>query len=186
MTPSALRDHYLAVADASPLPVILYSIPQNTGVVLDHDLVEELAAHPGIIGLKDSAGDIRDLQFHLQRTPPGFHVITGAAVIAGFAAAAGADGAILAMANLVPELCVAVFEAGAAGRLEEMRDLQARLSHLTRAIQGRSGIAGLKAAADLLGGVGGPVRPPLQPVTEEERAAIAAALSEAGLDLPGS
>lgn len=185
MTHRVLFDHYTAVADSSPLPVVLYTIPQNTGLALNHDLVEELSSHPNIIGLKESGGDLRDLQLHLQRTPPEFSIITGAATIAGHAAAAGASAAILAMANVVPELCVEVFAAGRNGALEEMKDLQARLSFLTRSIQGRFGIAGIKAAAELLGGTGGLPRAPLKPVSDEERAAISAALRPSpGLPAP--
>ncbi|MFC1530329.1 dihydrodipicolinate synthase family protein [Gemmatimonadota bacterium] len=184
MSPGTLYDHYCAVAGASPLPVILYSIPQNTGLALGPDLVEELSAHPGIIGLKESGGDLRDLQLHLQRTPPGFSIITGAATIAGPAAASGASAAILAMANVVPELCVEVFAAGREGEVEEMRDLQARLSFLTRSIQGGYGISGVKAAVELLGGTGGELRAPLKPVDDDGRTAILAALREAGLELP--
>ncbi|MFC1628272.1 dihydrodipicolinate synthase family protein [Gemmatimonadota bacterium] len=186
MTPRVLLDHYTAVADASPLPVVLYTIPQNTGLALSHDLVEELSLHPDIIGLKESGGDLRDLQLHLQRTPPEFSIITGASAIVGYAAAAGADAAILAMANVVPELCVELFRAGREGALEEMKDMQARLSYLTRSIQGRFGIAGLKAAAELLGGTGGLTRAPLKPVTDEERSMIRAALVEGGVDIPAA
>ncbi len=186
MTPRVLLDHYTAVADSSPLPVVLYTIPQNTGLALSHDLVEELSLHPNIIGLKESGGDLRDLQLHLQRTPPEFSIITGAATIAGHAAAAGASGAILAMANVVPELCVELFNAGRDGALEEMKEMQARLSFLTRSIQGRFGIAGMKAAAELLGGKGGLPRAPLKPVTDEERSAIRVALIEGGVEIPAA
>ncbi len=184
MTPRTLFDHYSAVAGASPLPVILYSIPQNTGLALGPDLVEELAAHPGIIGLKESGGDLRDLQIHMHRTPPEFSIITGAATIAGPAAMSGACAAILAMANVVPALCVDVFTAGREGEVAEMRDLQARLSFLTRSIQGGYGIAGIKAAVELLGGTGGEPRAPLASVDDEGRNAILAALREAGIELP--
>ena len=186
MTPGVLLDHYTAVADSSPLPVVLYTIPQNTGLALSHDLVEELSRHPNIVGLKESGGDLRDLLLHLERTPPGFSVITGAATIAGHAAAAGASAAILAMANVVPELCVELFGAGRDGALDEMNDLQARLSFLTRSVQGRFGIAGMKVAVELLGGMGGLPRAPLKPVTDEERSTIHAALVEGGVEIPAA
>lgn len=185
MTEGVLRRHYLAVADSSPIPLVLYSIPQNTGISLSHSLVEDLSAHANIIGLKESGGDMRDLQALLGRTPPEFSVITGAAALTGYAAAAGAAAAILAMANVVPALCVELFEAGADGDMESVRGLQPELNFLTRAIQGRFGIPGLKAAAEMAGGHGGAPRAPLLPLTEDERSAVAAAMEEAGL-LPGS
>ncbi|MFC1500767.1 dihydrodipicolinate synthase family protein, partial [Candidatus Zixiibacteriota bacterium] len=115
--------------------------------------------------------------------PPEFSIITGAATIAGHAAAAGASAAILAMANVVPDLCVELFAAGRDGALEEMKDAQARLSFLTRSIQGRFGIPGMKAAAELLGGRGGFPRAPLKPVTADEKSLIRAALVEGGVDI---
>ncbi len=181
MTSRALRDHYLTVAQQAPVPILLYNIPACTGLELPPDAVEELAAHPNIVGLKDSSGDLRTLQVFLERTPPGFKVITGSALILGAAAASGATGAILAMANVVPEVCIELFEAGRSGDMNTVRDLQPELSFLTRAIQGAYGIPGLKAAADLLGGCGGAPRSPLQPLGEEDRAAVAAALEEVGL-----
>ena len=161
-----------------------FGVHLDTYQSLGPDLVEELAVHPGIIGLKESGGDLRDLQIHLQRTPPEFSIITGAATIAGSAAMSGACAAILAMANVVPELCVDVFTAGREGEVAEMRDLQARLSFLTRSIQGGYGIAGIKAAVELLGGTGGEPRAPLVPVDDEGRNTILAALREAGIELP--
>lgn len=181
MTHRVLFDHYSDLADKSPLPVILYSIPQNTGLPLSHTLVEELAAHPNIAGLKDSGGDMRDLHLFLERTPPDFNVITGSALLTGPAAAAGASAAILAMANVVPDLCVELFDAGCTGEIDTVRRLQSELNFLTRAIQGRFGIPGMKAAADLLGGHGGFPRKPMQPLNDEDRTSVAAALEEAGM-----
>ena len=181
MTARALCDHFRAVADNSPVPVFLYNMPPNTGLDLPPEAVEELSAHTNIIGLKDSSGDLRNLFLYLERTPPGFNVLTGSSMILGVSVQAGAAGAILAMGNVAPDLCVELFEAAGEGDLEGVLRLQPQLGYLTRAIQGAFGIPGIKAAADELGGRGGAPRPPLQPLSDEERAAVAAALREGGL-----
>jgi len=181
MNSAALTTCFRALADTSELPIILYNIPQNTGVPIPPAVVETLAAHEKIIGIKDSSGDMSSLQLYLERTPPRFGVITGSALLAGTAALSGACGAILAMANVVPELCVATFAAGRDGRCGEVPGLQVELNHLTRAIQGRFGIPGIKTAASLLGGSGGHPRLPLLAPDESGREEIRAALAEGGL-----
>jgi len=181
MDTAALVAHYTALADAVELPVILYNIPQNTGVPIPPEAVETLAGHENIVGIKDSSGDLRTIQLYLERTPPGFGVITGSALLAVPAAEAGVCGAILAMANVVPELCGAAFEAGQEGRVEQGRALQVELNYLTRAVQGRFGIPGIKAAATLLGGSGGLPRPPLRALSEGDEEEVRAALAEGGL-----
>ncbi len=176
-----LITHYTRLADASERPVILYNIPQNTGVIISPEAVAELAGHGNIIGIKDSSGDLRTLQVYLERTPPEFGVVTGSAFLAGPGALAGVCGAILAMANVAPELCAAAFAAGRAGEVERVRGLQTELNVLTRTIQGRFGIPGLKAAATLLGGAGGEPRAPLLGLDDDARDQVRRALEESGL-----
>ena len=178
MTSQALCDHFRIVADNSDIPVVLYNMPPSTGINLSAEAAEELSTHPNIIGLKDSSGDLRNLQQYLERTPPEFSVLVGSALILGASVVAGAVGGIIAMANAIPELCVELFEAARAGDMDDMMELQPRLGFLTRAVQGRFGIAGIKAAADLLGGHGGPPRPPLPQLSEEDEKAIDAVLRE--------
>jgi len=176
----ALETFFTAVAGESPVPVMLYSVPKYTGRPLTPELVERLSAHPNVIGLKDSSGDLNSLQAFLERTPPDFQVLTGAASITGPAVLAGAAGAILAMANVVPDLCVALYRAARQGEVEKVRALQSELNFLTRSIQNAYGIAGLKAGATLQGGHGGHPRAPLLPLDGEGRERVAAALREAG------
>ncbi len=183
MTVDTLEAHYRAVADHSPVPVLLYNVPMFTGLPLSPDLVERLAEHENIVGMKDSSGDLRHLQIFLERTPPDFKVLNGNAFITGAAALSGVSGVILAVGNLFPEICVALFEAGRSGDVDTVRELQTSLNALTRATQVAHGIPGLKAAADLLGGFGGLPRRPIQPVSEDARNELAAALSQAGFDL---
>jgi len=179
-----LRDMTLneTVAGDSSVPVLLYTVPKFTHLAIPPEVVERLATHPNIVGMKDSSGDLRSLHAFLERTPPDFQVITGSPLIAGAAGAAGAVGAILGMANLAPELCIECFAAGCSGDLVAMRALQTELNALTHAVQGAFGIPGLKAAADLLGGCGGAPRRPIPVLTDGERERISAALRDAGLE----
>jgi 4-hydroxy-2-oxoglutarate aldolase len=177
MTEAALIAHYTAVADASPLPVLLYNVPQFTGVVIPPTAVERLAAHPNVAGLKDSAGDIGWLVDVLGRVPASFQVLCGAAGVVQTALAAGAVGGILAIADVLPEPCVALFREHASGRPAAALALQRRLLPAIRLIAGRLGVAGVKAAMDERGLAGGAPRPPLLPVSESDRAAVRACLA---------
>ncbi|HEV3469156.1 MAG TPA: dihydrodipicolinate synthase family protein [Pyrinomonadaceae bacterium] len=172
----ALRAHFEAVADASPAPVILYNIPQNTGVALAPEVAARLSEHENVVGLKDSSGDVVNLMETIRLVGAAradFVVTTGHAAVLYPALAAGAGGAILAAACAVPRLCVEIFEAVAAGDHERARRMQARLAPVARAVTVGYGIGGLKAALDLLGYHGGPVREPLRPPDERARREIA-------------
>lgn len=181
MTPAALAAHFERVADASPAPVILYNIPQNTGVALAPEMVARLAEHPNVAGLKDSSGDVATLMeiIRLVGQPRADFVVTvGHAGVLHPALAAGAGGAILAAACAVPRLCVAVYEAAAAGDHPRARELQRRLAPVARAVTVGYGIGGLKHALDLAGLRGGPVREPLPTPSEDARRDIERLLGE--------
>ena len=172
MSETALLAHYTAVADASPLPVLLYNVPQFTGVVIPPAAVAHLAAHPNIAGLKDSSGDLGWLLAVLAQVPPSFQLLCGAANIIQPALAAGAAGGILAFANLAPEPCVALCEQQRAGRVGEALALQKLLLPAIALLVGRLGVAGIKAGMDERGLAGGSTRPPLLPLAETDRAAV--------------
>jgi 4-hydroxy-2-oxoglutarate aldolase len=165
MTSEAFVRHFTEVADASPLPVILYNVTIYTGVNLLPDAVEELSEHPNIVGLKDSGNDMLQIGDYLARAKAGFTILAGAAPTFFTSAVLGVHGAVLALAGIVPELCVELFDHVRAGRVEQGRALQARLMPLARAIGPVHGVPGLKAALDLLGLAGGVPRPPLRPVS---------------------
>jgi 4-hydroxy-2-oxoglutarate aldolase len=181
MTQAALITHYRAVADASPVPVLLYSVPQFTNVSLTPETIARLSEHANILGVKDSSGDVLNLAETVTLVPRDFAVLTGNGSSLYPALCVGAKGAILAVGCIAPRLAVAIQEAFAAGAHEQARMMQQRLTRLTRAISGRYGISGLKAALDMLGLVGGRVRAPLSDVSDEARAEIAAVLKETEL-----
>ena len=169
MTHEALVDHYRAVADASPVPVLLYNFTSVTGLNMSLETVAALSAHPNIIGMKDSNGDVAQVAGIVARVPADFTLLVGSAGTLHPSLLAGAAGAIVAVANVVPDVCVRLFELARAGRHDEARRLQERLTPLALAVTREFGVAGLKAAMEIAGYVGGPVRLPLRPVGTDER-----------------
>jgi len=172
MTEAALERHYRAVADASPIPVLVYSVPQFTGLAVSAALVVRLAAHPNIVGVKESSGDVRLIEEIARQVPPEFTVLVGSASAFYAALGAGARGAVLAVACALPEMCVELYEAWSRGDPARAQAVQQRLLEPTAAVTTRFGIAGLKFALELRGYAGGPARPPLLPLDAAARAEI--------------
>jgi 4-hydroxy-2-oxoglutarate aldolase len=164
MTAEIFVRHYTDVADASRVPVLLYNVAMFTGVTMPVDAVERLAAHPNIVGMKESGSDIGYISELVARTPDDFTVLAGSATTFFHALCAGCDGAILALAALLPDACVRMQALVRDERLGEARALQHWITPLARSVGGTHGVAGLKAALDLSGYNGGVPRPPLRPV----------------------
>jgi len=181
MTSDAFVRHYTEVADAAPVPVLLYNVTAYTGVNLMPDAVERLSAHPNIIGMKDSGSDIGQIAELVSRTPDDFTVLAGSATTLVHALCAGCDGAILAIASLVPDACQDMMRLVSAARLDEARALQRRLLPIARSVGGTYGVPGLKAALDLIGYTGGAPRPPLRPATSSIVDILRGQLDELGV-----
>ena len=167
MTTDAFVRHFTEVADASPVPVLLYNVTAYTGVNLLPDAVERLAVHPNIVGMKESGSDIGQIAEYVARTPDDFTVLAGSATTLVHALWAGCDGAILALASLAPAECVLMTTLVREKRLDEANALQRRLMPLARSVGTSYGVPGLKAALELSGYAGGSPRPPLRPVSSE-------------------
>ena len=186
MTAEVFVRHYTEVADASRVPVLLYNVSMFTGVNLPVDAVARLAAHPNIVGIKESGSDVGLLSEYVSRTPGDFTVLAGSATTFFQALCAGCDGAILALAALLPETCVTLRSLVRENRIDEARALQQRILPLARSVGGSYGVPGLKAALDLIGYNGGVPRPPLRPVPHQVVDTIGAQLAELGaLNKPG-
>jgi 4-hydroxy-2-oxoglutarate aldolase len=181
MTREALKTHYWAVAEASKLPVLIYNMPQNTGISLEPQLIIDLAPHPNIIGLKESSGSLAFLGEVVREVPDRFHYFLGSGHVIYPGLEMGACGAILAVANAAPEMSAEIFRLFKAGKKDEARRLQLDLVPLNKALMEVYGIAGLKYAQDLRGYYGGPARLPLLPVGEQAKRDIAALLKKMGL-----
>ncbi len=167
MTAEVFIRHYTAVADASRVPVLLYDQPAFTGVTLPVAAVAKLAEHPNIIGAKEAAPDIGLVSDFVANTPRDFQVLVGSAptMYAGFCV--GAVGAIVAIACVVPDLCVRVLALAQEGRRDEALALQRQITPLARSVTAAFGVPGLKKALDLAGYIGGNPRAPLGPATAQ-------------------
>ncbi len=181
----ALLAHYRAVADTSPLPLVIYNMPANTaGLDVDATTISTLAQHPNIIGVKDSAGNMAKLAQIVATTSVAgegtkhFSVFAGSAGYLLPALVVGAVGAVAALANIFPREVCRVEELYREGRLEEARELQARIVPANTAVTATYNVAGLKAALELTFGYGGSPRSPLHPLTEEERIHLATILDQ--------
>lgn len=181
MTASALSAHYLRIADESPVPVLLYSIPQYMHFPLPPALVRDLATHGNVVGLKDSSGDLALLEAYLAAQSETFTVLTGHGGSFATALGRGARGGILAVATFATTLAVAVYEAMQRGDGATAADVQSRLSPLAAQIVAGLGVPGVKAALDHVGLAGGPPRAPLLPVRPADRERVATLLSAAEL-----
>src|SRR5437879_9510949 len=162
--PEVLIAHYRRVADESPIPVLLYSIPQFTGIALAAAEVAVLAEHPNIIGIKDSSGNVQGVGEIVAAAPPVFQVLVGSAATVYPSLAIGARGAILALACALPEKCVELFESVRQGHNEKERELTTTLARASQLNDSDMGLAGVKHAMDQRGYSGGLPRLPLLPL----------------------
>ncbi len=167
--PDVLIAHYRRVADESPIPVMLYSIPQFTGIVLTAAEVAALSEHPNIIGIKDSSGNVQGVGEIIGAVPHAFQVLVGSAASVYPSLAIGARGAILALACALPEKCVALFELFRQSHHEKARELQVILARASKLIVSELSLAGVKYAMDQRGYRGGIPRLPLLPLHAEQK-----------------
>ena len=185
MDTATLLAHYRTIADGVRRPLVIYNIPPFTGVRMDTAAIATLARHPNIVGIKESSGDFDYQKSVLRAIPRNFRLFCGSAQIYLASLSSGAAGGILGQANFAPDLCVALDEAFRHHRRKEAADYQVRLVPLVDKISKAFGVAGIKAAVDLVGFAGGNPRPPLLPVSAAQRRIISDALREArkGLDV---
>jgi 4-hydroxy-2-oxoglutarate aldolase len=183
MTPAALIEFYLCVADAAKIPVLVYSVPIFTQLKLQADVVGRVAQHPNIIGMKDSSGDAKGVKEILAAVPKNFQMLVGAVSVLHEALQMGSVGAILAVASAFPEMCVEAYEASRAGDAARATATQQKLVSAANLFGPKYGIAGLKYVMDCVGHYGGPPRPPLLPLDEAAKkeldAMLASVVSEA-------
>jgi 4-hydroxy-2-oxoglutarate aldolase len=179
ITQDALVKHYQAIADTSPVPVILYSMPDLTGVRIEPETAAQLTKHGNILGMKDSSADIAKFAETVRLVPEDFAVMIGNGTVLCEALQAGARGGILAVGCVVPWLCIEVHGAMQAGDIDRAKLLQEKLTPLARAVTKTYGIGGLKTAMEMAGLVGGTVRAPLQRPDEAGIAEIALLLTQA-------
>ncbi|MDX6385044.1 MAG: 4-hydroxy-2-oxoglutarate aldolase, partial [Blastocatellia bacterium] len=179
ITQDALVHHYSAVADAAALPVILYSMPDLTGIKIEPETAARLSEHENIIGMKDSSADVAGFAETVRQTPEDFAVMIGNGTVLCEALQAGGRGGILAVGCVTPELSIEIYRSLQAGEIDRAKYLQENLTPLARAVTKTYGIGGLKTAIEFAGLVGGAVRAPLQRPGEAAAAEIARLLDQA-------
>ncbi|CAN5545581.1 dihydrodipicolinate synthase family protein [soil metagenome] len=178
---AAFVNHYLSVAEASPIPVVIYIMTAYTGVDLPSSVVAELSQHPNIFCVKDSAGNAPKVAEMVANSSDDFSVLAGSANFLYPAYCLGAKGGILALANIAPRECVEIRDLFQEGKHDEARSAQFNLLAPNAAVTTQFGIAGLKAAMEMVGLQTSDPRPPMLPATVDERTAIQAILDKAGL-----
>jgi 4-hydroxy-2-oxoglutarate aldolase len=178
---AALLDHYRAVADASPVPVIVYHMPKYTKVVIDPGLMGELLRHPNIAGMKDSSGEVKRFADYTDASPAGKALFVGNGTLLYTALELGGAGGVLAVADFAPAECAEIVAAFREGDTARAGRVQERMSTAHRSIVGTWGAVGVKAALDQLGWSGGPPRPPLRPLGEADQRKLAGVLRDTGL-----
>ncbi len=181
LSPEAIRRHFEAIAEASPIPILIYNVPRYTGLNLSIEIIVNLAQHPNIIGMKDSSGNLGQLVELREKVPSPFQLLIGSDTVFLGGLAHGIRGAILAVANVAPRECVELFTAVEDEKWDVAQALANRLAPVGRTVASRLGVPGLKAALDEIGYFGGEPRPPLLPVTEKLRGEIRLILQQAGL-----
>lgn len=177
MTGEALREHYLAVADASPIPVLLYVAPSYAnGVLIPPGVVASLADHPNIAGIKDTSNDQITSYLLAAGGRDDFSVLAGTMNTIMTGLLFGSPGGVVSAANFFPDECAAVVRLAADGRQAESITAYADLQRLIKLTGGRRGVASLKATMNLLGYRAGIPRAPVRPLGDDEVRAVREAL----------
>jgi 4-hydroxy-2-oxoglutarate aldolase len=181
MNPASLIHHYRAIADASPIPIIIYNVPANTNVDMDAATIIELARHENIVGVKDSSGNFAKMGQVIRAARSGFALLAGSGSFLFPALMIGAKGGVPAVANVAPRECVEIYESFRRGDYETARELQLKLLPVNEAVTSRWSVPGLKAALDETDYYGGPPRLPLLSLGEADRAKLREVLLAAGV-----
>ncbi|KAF0141337.1 MAG: dihydrodipicolinate synthase/N-acetylneuraminate lyase [Stygiobacter sp.] len=181
MKPAAYIKYFYAVADRTNIPVIIYNVPKFTGVDIEPETVAQLAKHPNIVGIKNSAENLRQTAELVSMTSNDFATITGTGSVLYASLTVGAVGGILALANIAPNECVKIQKLVEEGNHPEAVKLQQKMLPVNKAITAKYGVAGLKAALDMLGYFGGEPRLPLSPLHDSDKELLKNILTEAGL-----
>lgn len=177
---ASLIDHFRRVAEKSPIPVFLYNMPKYTHIALSDSLFSALADHENVWGAKDSSGDMKNFANYRDAVPE-WTLLVGSGGLVYAALELGGAGAIAATGCFAPALTAHIGAAYAAGDIRGAGKAQEAVGPLHKEIVGGLGVAGVKAAVDTVGAVGGPVRPPLTDLSESDREKVRGLIDKAGL-----
>lgn len=181
MSDDCLMQHFVSVAEHSPIPIILYNMPVFTGIDMSVKSIEELSTHPNIIGIKDSTCNLTRITKLVGIASKKFKVFIGNATAFLPALLLGVDGAVLALCNIAAKQCVQIYRRYQDKNYESARQLFYRLLPITTELVATYGIPAIKAAMDALGYYGGPPRKPLLPASDVVLKEVDLYLRKAGL-----
>jgi 4-hydroxy-2-oxoglutarate aldolase len=179
LTDDAMIRFYTDVADALPIPVLIYNAPGFTGVTISPKAIETISKHPNIIGMKDTSPD--GIGQYLEVCDKNFYILSGTINTLFTGLVLGASGGVVSLANAFPHPCCDLYERVKKGDMEGSRKLHFKLSHLNQFISGRFGVGGVKFAMEVAGFYGGLPRLPLLPLKDSEKELIREAIAQAGL-----
>lgn len=176
---NVLTEYILEVADASPIPVLIYNNPSVTGgVLVSPEVINRVSGHPNVVGMKDSSkGNYED---YLKAAKEGFYLLAGSAGFFLDLLKAGGIGGVLSLANVFPDDCVLLYRAFIEGRIDEAEIISKNLVDLNKKVSGRYSVAGVKAAMNITGYAGGVPRKPLHPLNEAQKDELRKTLFESG------
>jgi 4-hydroxy-2-oxoglutarate aldolase len=174
-------NYFTRVADSVMIPVILYNVPKFTGVNIEVETIVELSSHPNIIALKDSTEISSRISELAANVHPYFSLIVGTASVLFSGLSSGAVGGILALANIAPDECIQIYNLMREKNFEKALEIQNRMIPVNRAVTAKYGVAGLKAAMDMMGYFGGNPRLPLEPLNEAQLIELKMILKKASL-----
>lgn len=176
-----LYRHFITVAEHSQIPIILYNIPARTGVNIDYRTVVRLQEHPNIVGIKDSSGNFLNTLRYIEETNEDFTVLCGNDALILWTLAAGGDGGISGLTNILPETMVGIYQNFAAGNWEEARRLQKSINRIRDCFGGYNPNSVVKLATRLEGFPVGNVKAPFAIEDTELERKLLGILKEMGL-----
>ena len=175
-----ITEYILEVAEASPVPVLIYNNPSVTGgVLVSPDVIKRVARHPNVVGIKDSSKGNYESYIRAVENED-FYILAGSAGFFLDLLKAGGIGGVLSLANVFPDNCVALYNAFTDGRMDEAEQMNEDLVNLNKQVSGKYSVAGVKAAMNIAGFVGGVPRRPLRPLTEAQLRELRKALLSSG------
>jgi 4-hydroxy-tetrahydrodipicolinate synthase len=175
-----LIDHFRTIADASPLPIILYNVPSRTGINMLAETTLALAEHPNILGIKEASGDLGQIVEILRHRPDRFSVLSGDDALTLAVIAHGGDGVISVISNVTPNLMSELVARARAEKMTGAREIDNRLRPWMRAAFIESNPIPVKAALGLMDRITPTLRPPLVPLAEAHIPTVVAALVAVG------
>jgi 4-hydroxy-tetrahydrodipicolinate synthase len=181
-TQEGLFRHYVAVAEASAVPVMLYNVPSRTGVDMQPATVARLAEIPRIVAIKEALADINRIEA-LCRLAPSITILSGDDPTACSAILAGAQGVVSVTANVAPQAMARMIKAARAGDAETARKVDATIAALHSELFCEPNPIPVKWALERMGLIGPGIRLPLVPLSVELRPRVEAAITRAGLPL---